>query len=105
MDKVRNKALDTINIFINLLKKDNYNIHEAYLFGSFANNSNNEYSDIDLALVSDDFSGDLWEDKKILRNYKSLVSWDLAPLPFRINEFENSIFAKDEIISKGIRII
>lgn len=105
MDKVRNKVLETINDFVNLLKKDKFDIHRVYLFGSYANNSNNEYSDIDIALVSDNFSGDLWEDKKILRNYKSLVSWDLSPLPFRINEFENSIFAKDEIIGKGIRII
>lgn len=105
MDKVRDKTLDIIKDFLDLLAKDKINIQKAYLYGSYANKSNNQYSDIDLALVSDDFSGDLWEDRRQLREYKSLVSWDISPMPYKVSEFEISQFAKDEIIGKGIRII
>ena len=105
MDKVRDKTLDLIKDFLDLLAKNKINIQKAYLYGSHANRTNHQYSDIDLALVSDDFTGDLWEDKRTLREYKSHVSWDISPIPYRVSEFEFSQFAKDEIISKGIRII
>ena len=105
MDKVRDKTLDLINDFLDLLSKNKIKIQKAYLYGSYANKSNNQYSDIDLALVSDDFTGDLWEDKRTLREFKSLVSWDISPMPYKVSEFEISQFAKDDIIGKGVRII
>jgi hypothetical protein len=56
-------------------------------------------------LVSDNFTGDIWEDKKILREYKAAISWDLSPMPFKSDDFNNSYFVRDEIINKGIHII
>jgi predicted nucleotidyltransferase len=105
MDKRTDIAIQKIKSFISILEKNKLHIKNAYLFGSYANGNNNELSDIDFALVSDEFSGDLWEDKKILRQYKHLISWDLSPLPFTSLEFENNFFVKEEVIAKGIKII
>lgn len=105
MDKIDDNTLKIISSFLELLKSNNINIQTAYLFGSYANNTANKYSDIDIAIVSDDFTGDLWEDKKTLRNYKSKISWDISPLPLNKYDFENSKFVQDEIIGKGIRLL
>ena len=105
MDKISDNIKGKILKFIDLLELNNIHIQKAILYGSYAAGHNNEYSDIDLALVSDNFSGDIWEDKKLLRKFKAEVSWDLSPMPFRTEEFDNSYFVRDEIIEKGIRII
>lgn len=68
MDKINDHTLKIIFSFIEMIKMDNIKIHNAYLFGSYANNTFNNYSDIDIAIVSDDFTGDLWEDKKYYAN-------------------------------------
>lgn len=104
MDKISNTALKLVNQFIELLEQNNLKIDKAYLYGSYAKGENNELSDIDLALVSDDFTGDLWDDKKLLREYKAQVSWDISPLPMTNNDFRNSHFVRDEILKYGIEI-
>jgi len=105
MDKIDDHTLKIIFSFLEMLKMDNIIIDNAYLFGSYANNTSNNYSDIDIAIVSDDFTKDLWEDKKTLRKYKSKISWDISPFPLRKDEFVSSKFVQDEIIRKGIRLI
>ncbi len=47
--------LEKVRKFIEVLEKNNYRIIRAYLYGSWASGNSNEWSDIDLALVSDDF--------------------------------------------------
>lgn len=105
MDKINDHTLKLISSFLELLKSNKIEIEIAYLFGSYANNTATKYSDIDIAIVSDNFTGDMWEDKKILRNYRSKISWDISPIPFKKDEFENNKFVQDEIIKKGIRLI
>ena len=46
-----------------VLSKD-YDLDEAWLFGSQAKGEQKEWSDIDVALVSNSFAGDVW-DKRI----------------------------------------
>jgi len=40
-----------------LLNENGINVHEAYMFGSAALDRADEYSDIDVAIVSDSFVG------------------------------------------------
>jgi predicted nucleotidyltransferase len=90
--------------FINLLENNDINIQKAYLFGSWANGKADEWSDIDLALISDKFKGDRYLDLLSLTDYILKAGQDISPLPFSSEDFDNSLFARDEILKKGISI-
>ena len=57
---INKDVLDSINKFIEEIKKK-YNVTTIILFGSYAKGTENEYSDIDIAIISSDFS-DIIED-------------------------------------------
>jgi predicted nucleotidyltransferase len=50
-----------IRIFLDEIQKT-YRLDSAYLFGSYAKGTSNQWSDIDLAVVSPDFSEDIHEE-------------------------------------------
>lgn len=104
MAEIPIKVKDKILRFIAELESNNFKIKKAFLFGSFANNNQDEWSDIDLALISDSFTGNRFEDKMKIHKFKAIVGWDISPMPFREEDFYNSYFARDEIIAKGIEI-
>ncbi|MGA2298185.1 MAG: nucleotidyltransferase domain-containing protein, partial [FCB group bacterium] len=66
MVKVPEHILEIIRKFIAEALKDNIHIERAVLFGSYAKGTNHEYSDIDLAVVSEDFEGISFYDAKKL---------------------------------------
>ena len=57
-----------IRIFLDEIRKT-YRLDSAYLFGSHAKGTSNQWSDIDLAVVSPDFSEDLYEE------LLALIAW------------------------------
>jgi len=75
----------------------------AYLFGSYAKGKQQEYSDIDVALVSDVFTSN-----KIENNHKTaLINYQFVNI--EVHHFNTNVFAKDdpfinEIKKTGIRI-
>jgi len=75
------------------------------LFGSYAEGRANEWSDIDIALVSDSFDGDRFDDRSKIRRITLSVSSDLSPLPFRPEDFTPENPFVKEIIEKGVRIV
>lgn len=96
---------EKIRIFIDLLEKNDIQIERAYLFGSYANGNADEFSDIDLALVSDKFQGNRYLDLLSLTDFILKAGHDISPLPFRSEDFDDSLFARDEIIKKGVAVI
>ena len=61
---INKNIVDSINQFIKEIKKQ-YNITAIILFGSYAKGTENENSDIDIAIVSDDFD-DIYDCMAIL---------------------------------------
>jgi uncharacterized protein len=61
------EAIAISMLFLEKLKLNtNINIQKAMLFGSYANGTNHEYSDVDLAIWSTDFVGVGFLDNKII---------------------------------------
>ena len=52
-----NDIMDIVNKYVEVVKK-NYKVETIILFGSYAKGTNDEESDIDIAVVTDDFDGD-----------------------------------------------
>ena len=59
----REIAISIVTEFVIKLRSEGLDIQKAILFGSYANNCQTEWSDIDLALVSDSFTGFGFNDK------------------------------------------
>lgn len=103
MSRVAAKKI--VQRYASALKKARYPFSAVYLFGSYAKGNAREWSDIDVAIVSDALGKN--------RNKKRFLLWDLRmdidtriePHGFTRQEFKNSAdpFAY-EIKKTGIRI-
>jgi uncharacterized protein len=104
MDKIPDNIKNSIVKLIEELEKNSIHILKAFLFGSYAKGTFHEFSDIDLALVSDAFSGNRFLDKELIRKYIVAINTDISPMPFIPEDFtDDNIFA-GEIIKEGIQI-
>ncbi|MEK6552545.1 MAG: nucleotidyltransferase domain-containing protein [Bacteroidota bacterium] len=93
-----------VNKFISLVS-DEFPLRRVYLFGSYAKGDAKDYSDVDLAIVSDNFEGSRFFDKKKLNKYILKTSVDLEVHPFRTEDFtEDNPFVK-EILQTGLKIV
>ena len=86
------------------LVKNKVKVDRVYLYGSHAKGYSTEDSDIDIAVVAEDFSSDLVDDTLKLMKIRRLLDSRIEPRPFSKKDFnEANPFAK-EIINTGIRI-
>jgi uncharacterized protein len=97
-------VIQNIKEYIKLLEKNNFPIKTAYLFGSYANGTSNEWSDIDVLLVSDSFEGIRFFDKEKIRKLTLSYNSDISPLPYNTKDFDLSNLFIKEIVNSGIRI-
>ena len=105
MAKISNIIINKVKDYIDILNRNGFPIKQAVLFGSYVNGNYNEWSDIDIALVSDKFEGIRFNDRKKIRQFKFEVSADIEPLPYTPNDFStNDPFVK-KILKTGIRIV
>src|SRR3989339_719981 len=105
MVEIPDQILNKINLYLDELNKNNIKVRKAILFGSYAKGNYNEWSDIDLAIVSDDFEGLRYNDLDKIRKYNAVTNWEISPLPYKSETFDiNDIFIK-EIIETGIPIL
>lgn len=97
---VKKKVKEAINFFKQQLKNEGLNISKIILFGSQANRTATEESDIDLVVVSEDFSGkDIFERAKLLSKVdvmtikKFMIPLDVIMMSPEDFESETSIIA------------
>ena len=105
MAEISSKVRDIITRYLNQLEKHNIHIQKLILFGSYSTGKADEWSDIDIALVSDDFEGVRFRDRDKIRRITLSVSSDLSPLPFRSEDFTPDDPFVKEILSTGITIV
>lgn len=105
MAEIPHGIKETLLQFVDELKKNHIDIQQAFLFGSYARGTFDSWSDIDVALVSDDFSGSRFQDRNRVRKIKLSVSSDLEPLPYRPEDFTASDPFVKRILETGIRLV
>ncbi len=105
MPSAKNKAIDKARKLIALLKTNGIDVYEAYLFGSAAMDKTDEYSDIDIAIVSEDFTGIPFYDVKKISKFRRSVDLKLEVHPFSLNDILHNppLFFVD-IKNKGVQI-
>ncbi len=99
---INQEIMDSVNKFIEEIKK-RYNVTAIILFGSYAKGTENEDSDIDIAVISDDFE-DIYDCMAILMG----MTWDIdariEPHPIKMKDFEEGNPFVQEIIDTGIKV-
>jgi len=105
MATVPNKVKIIIDQFLEELANNNIKIDEAVLFGSYAQGTFNDWSDIDLAIVSKSFKGERFEDRDKIRRIKLKISCDLEPIPYSPEEFNVSNPFVRNIMETGINVV
>ena len=105
MSSEKNRAINKAKALIELLKTNGINIYEAYVFGSAIKDMADEYSDIDIAIVSKDFSGIPYYDVKKVSKYRRAIDLRLEIHPFSLKDInvDPPLFFMN-IKNKGVRI-
>ena len=105
MATIPSETIGIINKFVESVKMDNIDIFKVILFGSYAKGSNNEHSDIDLAIISPDFKeGYSLEYVSKLLSKAAKRKADIQTMPFSVEEYNNPIGLIEEIINTGIEL-
>ena len=95
----------TVKSYVAQLENIGIHVQQAILFGSYAAGKHDEWSDIDLAIVSKDFIGNRFEDRNKIRKITLQVNSDISPMPYRPEDFNDSDYFVKEILATGIRIV
>jgi uncharacterized protein len=99
------KVMTLVKRYIAVLEKNKIPIRKAILFGSYAKGKAKAESDIDVALVSDKFSGDRFDDRQRIVPFRREIDSRIEPLPFRSEDFENRGILAEEIRKTGVAVI
>jgi len=99
-----NSVLTIVGAYIRELEKNGFKITEAFLFGSYARGTAHEWSDIDIALVSPDFTGDRFKDSLKIIPFRRDIDIRIEPMPFRPKDFRDDPVMAEEIKQTGKRI-
>lgn len=105
MAQIPDNIKNIIQQYLAALKKHNIPVQQAFLFGSYATGKYDQWSDIDLALVSNIFEGSRIQDRKKVRSITLSISSMLEVLPYRPNDFTSDNPFVKEILETGLRIV
>lgn len=98
----RTEALNIVRKFATLVK-NNYDCKEVFLFGSYAKGTNREESDIDVAVILDEFENTMDVQLELMRLRRKIDS-RIEPHPFRVKDFNIQNPIAHEILTFGHRI-
>jgi len=98
------KTFETVRKYIAFLKKHEFQVRKAYLFGSYIKGNFTDDSDIDLAVVMNNLSNSFTmqiELMKISRKFDTRIE----PHPFDEIDFNLSNPLAHEILTTGLQIL
>ena len=105
MAQISDRIRKMLEQYIKELERNNIHIQQAIMFGSHSRGLSHEWSDIDIALVSDAFDGVRISDRSKIRRITLSVSSDLSPIPFRPEDFTADDPLVKEILDTGVKIV
>lgn len=93
-----------IKSYLSLLHDKDIPVLQVYLFGSYTKGKADEWSDIDLAIVTERFIGDSFDFKFMLTKLARNIDPDIEPHPYLASEFNNTHPVAAEILRNGERL-
>ena len=93
-----------VSQYISQLKNCGISVERAILYGSFAKGYATEFSDIDFAVISKNFSGERFNDRRKIIPLRRSIDERLEPMPFLPEDFHEGNPLAAEIMAHGIEI-
>ena len=97
-------AFKVVKKYINYLENNQFNIQNAYIFGSYANGKFNDNSDIDLAIILNNVPNSFMMQIQLMKLSRKFDT-RIEPHPFDETDFNPSNPFANEILNKGIQIV
>ncbi len=104
MAKVDAQILRTVKRFLRVLGEQGIKVEAAYIFGSYAAGKENQWSDIDVAVISSDISDDRFDERVRMTRLSYGIDTRLEPVPFRPEAFVDEDPLAWEIKRKGLQV-
>ena len=102
----RNAAIKTVRNYAKEINDAGVNLQKVIMFGSFAKGTQHEWSDIDVALVADNFTGVSFLDKKLFPYIGIKKPYiRIEAITYPTEYFQESDPFIEEIKNTGIEII
>ena len=104
--RTKNEAKKIVKKYARELTINNFPFKAIYLFGSFAKNKAHQWSDIDVAVVSDKLKINFDKNEDLLWQIRRKVNSGIEPIGFTVKDFQDKndpmVY---EIRKNGIKII
>ncbi|MFC1496735.1 nucleotidyltransferase domain-containing protein [Candidatus Margulisiibacteriota bacterium] len=95
---------EKLSNFINKVKKNKIKVIKAYLYGSYAKGKAREDSDIDVAIISPDFSGNRFIDSLTIIPFRRKIDSRIEPVAYKPEDFEETDPLVAEIKENGFEL-
>lgn len=96
--------METIIKYLNLLRKNNISFEQVYLYGSYAKGNPGEDSDIDLAIIAQEWQPDIFEAQFKLMKLGRKVDTRIEPHLLRKSDFDKTNPYIRKILTTGKKI-
>lgn len=103
MDKKKDSRviMKVITKYLNLLRENNISFEQVYLYGSYAKGNPDEDSDIDLAIISEEWLPDIFDAQWQLMKLGRKIDTRIEPHPFIKDDFNRANPYTREIMTSG----
>jgi predicted nucleotidyltransferase len=103
MAQIAPDVIASVNRFLAVVR-ERLRVEAAYLYGSQATGCARPWSDIDVAVISPDFSDDLFQDRIALMRLAATIDDRIEPQPFTPDRFGPNDPLASEISQNGVRL-
>ena len=83
---INGKIMEIVRKYVEKVR-ENYNIETIILFGSYAKGTQREDSDIDIAIITDDFKNDIFDEQLNLKKLRWEIDLRIEPHLIRIEDY------------------
>ncbi|MEJ5308390.1 MAG: nucleotidyltransferase domain-containing protein [Anaerolineae bacterium] len=104
MAEIPSAIKESILQFLSLVRESSH-IEAAYLYGSHVRGTANQWSDIDIAIVSPDFTEDKFAALVALLRLAAQIDTRIEPVPFAPTDFDPDNPLVSEIQRTGIALV
>lgn len=101
----REDVIEKVQAVLEALRNNGLTISEAYLYGSYAVGTSDGESDIDVAVVSPDLSGDRLDDWMRLNRVSTQIDVRMEVIGFRPEQFRDENPLAWEVKTKGVKLV
>ena len=104
MDAQKVLAIKRVKEYLKELRKHEIKIEKVYLYGSYAKGNYHKDSDIDIIIISKDFSGSRFFDSLKITRFRRSIDVRIEPTAYKPEDFTDSDPLAVEVMATGEEI-